>query len=351
LEEHGGIAMDRFLAGRFVFGYVGLVLSAALASADVGIKAEFDADGVVTKMVFSPDGSLIAVASAEPFATTKPVEVRLYSSKDAKLVATLKHKKTVNALVFDPGNTFLISGSDDGECLMWSLKEHKQIASLESSANPVYDLAITPDGNQLFICGSKSVVEVWDLAKRKLTTTFATEGERVISLSLSRDGKMLAGGGLKGTIRFWDLQTMKEFDNERKHDERVFVTFRKEGRQLISCGADSQIVFWDQGKGGWSGEPAWGTGELPYPMALSPDSRVLAVGLGSGEVMFFDLSGPNAPQTDAAKLKRFRMTRVAYQADNVPITAIAFHPKNGEFLSAGAEGKVRIWSEAPAFKK
>ena len=75
-------------------------------------------DGLITEIIFSPDGSLIATAS-------KDGNVRIWDAADESPIRTLTgHRGGVNSIAFSPDGALLASGSDDRtaetlECYRW----------------------------------------------------------------------------------------------------------------------------------------------------------------------------------------------------------------------------------------
>jgi len=80
------------------------------ANNDVNLVKEFERlPGPVHTVAYSPDGSLIASGGSDP-------EVRIYNSKDAKRVATLKgHEGAIFTVVFNPQTNQVATAGYDGK--------------------------------------------------------------------------------------------------------------------------------------------------------------------------------------------------------------------------------------------
>jgi WD40 repeat protein len=84
--------------------------------------------GVVTAIVYSPDGSLLATAS-------KDATVRLWRANTGQAILTLHgHTGQVHSLAFSRDGSRLASASTDGTVRVWALRLDDLIRIAESGA-------------------------------------------------------------------------------------------------------------------------------------------------------------------------------------------------------------------------
>jgi len=344
----------KYLAQVSALACVSLAFSAASPSrADVKLRLEISVGYPVTDLAYSPDGSIIAVAVVKGAdqGGSPPLDVRLFSSTDGKLIATLKgHKKEASKLAFVPDGRFLISGAEDGECIIWDVKEHRQVASLKGESEQVGYVAVSPDGKQLAICDVKKHVEIWDIASRKRVVDFTT-GEGIMCLAFSPKGNLLAGGTENGALRFWDMRKLKkirESPSDDRHTKMVrALLFTSQGKELLSAGLDGRLTIWRVE----SNELILPAGEMhlsdtPETVAASADGRVIVFGCNGG-LIFYDSSFLKERYTLPGPIC---LSHIAYETDDY-IMATKFHPKKNELIIGGGDGKVKVWSDPPTFKK
>src|SRR5262249_24989826 len=162
-------------------------------SADTKIKYRVQIGDCISKVAYSPDGSIFAVAVAGD--ERGPAnEVRLFSSNDGQSLASLKSDNgSPEAVAFTPAGFNLILVAKDGECILWDLKNYKRTATLKGDWDSPDDVVISPDGKQFVVCGGDKDVEVWDFATRTRVTKLQSGDERIMCLAFSPDGTMLAG--------------------------------------------------------------------------------------------------------------------------------------------------------------
>jgi WD40 repeat protein/energy-coupling factor transporter ATP-binding protein EcfA2 len=230
----------------------------------------------VHKVVFSPDGKLLASASGtngtdnsvrlwdvvsgqpvgQPLTGHRDSVVCLTFSPDGKLLASADrneiilwdvaarkpigqpltgHSGHVLSLAFSPDSKLLASGSfgeidgdslpTKGEIYLWDVATHERIGSpLKGHNSPVYSLAFSPDGTTLASGGGGNdyyggsgraySIVLWNVAKAQaLGSPLEGHKDEVLSLAFSPDGKILASGSADETVKLWDVARLKPVDN------------------------------------------------------------------------------------------------------------------------------------------
>jgi WD40 repeat protein len=185
-------------------------------------------DSVVC-LSFSPDGKLLASADKKEIilwdvAARKPIGQRLTG-----------HSGQVLSLAFSPDSKLLASGSfgevdadglpAKGEIYLWDVATQQRIGSpLKGHNSPVYSLAFSPDGKTLASggggndyyggSGSGYSIVLWNVVKgQALGPSLEGHKNEVLSLAFSPDGKVLASGSADETVKLWDVARLKPVDN------------------------------------------------------------------------------------------------------------------------------------------
>src|SRR5262249_53876204 len=125
-------------------------------------------------------------------------------------------------------------------------------------------------------------------------TALRGHAEPVLALTFSPDGKALASASSDQTVRLWDVAAGEERGTLTGHGgQGGWVAFSPGGGAVVSVGSDKTARLWDtrgQPRGVIKlgpreveapvdeddGPPRW-LAERPRAVALSPDSRLLAV--------------------------------------------------------------------------
>ncbi len=188
----------------------------------------------INSVVFSPDGNIIASASADK-------TVRLWSPHTGLLLQTLKHSAQVKDVVFSADGKTLISAGEDG-IRLWNSHTAELINFIEISAVSV---VFSPDG-KTFVSGSSDGIRVWDAHTKELLKTIEGYSDSVSSVAYSADGNTIVSGNLNRTIRVWDANTGRIIKTLTGHSGPVTsVTYSPDGNTIATGSYDNTIRLWD----------------------------------------------------------------------------------------------------------
>ena len=188
---------------------------------------------------------------------------------------------------FAPGGRLLVTGPWDRSLRLWSWPELEPMGEL-AGAGTVMGVAFSPDGSRLACVSRQGLLQLWNLAtQRRLAESSAHQETVVWDVAWSPDGARLATAGNDQTVRLWDAATLAEVHVFRGHGSEVWsVEWTPDGGLVVSAGKDNTIRLWD-------GEPDPAALELEpvgQTPAFSPDERLLAVRLQTGDVRVLDPS-------------------------------------------------------------
>ena len=157
----------------------------------------------------------------------------------------------------------------------------------------------------------------------------------VFALAVAPDGSWLATGSYDGTVRILDAatgQVRMAFVGHRKAVNAVAIA--PDGSWLATCGQDKKMRIWDPATGK---EQAGIACNDTSPVAIAPDGSWLAVGIGL-RIRIWD----TATKTERA---RSDVGRAGW------VTAMAVSP-DGDWLATGSKDRgVLIWDAATGMKR
>lgn len=165
-----------------------------------------------------------------------------------KVTRTLQgHTKLVRCLVFSPDSQTIASGSLDGQCRLWNVKNGRLIHTLDTKSETVWSIAFSPDGNLLAAGDRANQVTLWNPKTGKLEKTLNDHDAWANAVAFTPDGKLLASGDDLGFIRLWTVG--KDVDQSRvipAIQGVISLHFSPDGKLLLSGHKNRLLIkVWD----------------------------------------------------------------------------------------------------------
>ena len=259
--------------------------------------------------VFSPDGSLLALA-----ATGKAIQV--YETETKRQL--WRSDNGARSLAFAPnGKTFVTADWEDAAIRVWEARSGELLKTLQGTdATLVPDcwsqgtVAYAPDGKTFAtaVGGADQTAKfptqltIWDAESLTPRTRFVPHKYRIHAMAYSPDGKSLAIGGVGGTLRLVSLPDPTNRDAAAK----VVTTLRNHRGTIMGI--------------------AW-----------SPDGKLLA-------------SCSREYAKERGRIVVWRMEDSTYPAlewDGPGVTSVQFSPDGKSMASSGQDGAVTLWQVNP----
>lgn len=298
--------------------------------------------------------------------------VRLWSLADGKQdYALAGHSRPVVGVGFVPGSDFAVSVSADGAARLWYVGATLEIAHLttrraselafsddgarlvaagvddqasvwdarrwtmvstihDRGAQPLYRIAISPDGSQLISRGDR-VPKLWDASTGALIGTMPGHGGKQISAVLyGPRAQWLATAGGDGTIRVRDAAGTPLRELRSGDDRAIDELVRSPGGTVIAAGTAGGLVeFWESD--GWTRIGQLALGRSPRGMRIRVDAGgwyLLERGVGVQPVLW-----------KADERRRIRM----FDGLSVQVDAVALSPDGRMAAGTDRNDVLRLW--------
>ncbi|PYQ54231.1 MAG: hypothetical protein DMF53_29825, partial [Acidobacteria bacterium] len=198
---------------------------------------ELTPSGKVTRLIFSLDGSHLAVVTGE-----SEIDVWDVSSPGGFLLwrgSVPRQTEPLKLVVFSPdGDLLLITRGDSLAPTLWDLKTGAPRAVLHGHTDRVLSAVFSPDGGRLATTSTDGTARIWDVSASQGVMVLRGHTGAVLGAAFSPDGRRLVTTGADNTARVWDLGEPPEIQDDsfagllRQAVARVPVVFGADGKQI-----------------------------------------------------------------------------------------------------------------------
>ncbi|MEP6987782.1 MAG: WD40 repeat domain-containing protein [Chloroflexota bacterium] len=275
--------------------------------------------GWISDVVWSPNGRVLAVASAEG--------ITFHSAEDLKVMGKLDgHDGPIKGIAVNADGTLLASAGADTTVRLWNLRAGGEQRILRGHIDAVDAVAINADGTRLASVGADKTVRIWDIESGQTLQILEGHEDEITSVVYCHDD-LLATAGWDSTIRLWDASgTCKTVLH---HDSWVrYLAVNTNGNWLASASRDASVRVWNIETGEevlrldahFAGADA---------VVFSPDGTLLVTSGRDLAIKFWNTISGQLVHTIIDHEK--------------PVLALAFN-KEGTLLATGSgDNTVRLW--------
>ena len=201
----------------------------------------FQHQGDVHIARFSPDGTLVATASA----TVVDATVRLWSAVTGLAGPVLRHSNGVQSIEFSPDGKWIASGAYDNSARVWDVRTGELVLGPFEHREPVVNVTFSPDGTLLLTACLDGAARVWDCNTGKPVCTLQHRDAPYFG-RFSPDGQLVVTTSLDKTARLWHSRTGQPVHEPFQHDGVVgMADFSPDGGRLVTVSFDQTARIWD----------------------------------------------------------------------------------------------------------
>ena len=297
---------------------------------------KYSVPAVVSSMAMSPNGEVLAVAGYH--------EVLLHKSDGSELIGRLVGESPkVESLAFSgDGKLLAISAGAPavfGEVQIWDVAGKKQLLAKRIALDSAYGISFSPDNTRIACGGADKSVRILNVSDGKELVKFDNHSDWVFRTTFTLDGKRLLSGSRDSAMKLINVENGQFIDDINKLLEPVLCFSRHPKEDQIAYGGElgnARIYKISDNQGRTAAnndknlvkEFERQPGPV-YSIAFSPDGGQVAIGGTGSEVKIY--------KTDGARTATLKGHEGA-------VFTIAWHPSKPEILTAGYEGKVRIFN-------
>lgn len=157
-------------------------------------------------------------------------------------------------------------------------------------------------------------------------------GNVVTAVAISKDGRRVLSCGAQGYVRVFDPQTLQPQMLAGTGTATLCVAVSSDGNVVAAGNSNGGLYVWDISSGKMVNTGAFQIGTSPiYGCDISPDGKLLAAGMFDGQVHVYSLDG--------AKPKAI----LQLAGHKTPVRSVRFAPNNRTLATGSNDGVVIFW--------
>lgn len=213
----------------------------------------------------------------------------------------------------------------NGQALILSSVDGKQLQTLGGHTDAVYAAALNPDDTLVATAGYDRRILIHDVSTEKVLRTLNGHNGSVFSLSFDPTGQVLCSASGDGTVKVWSTKTGQRLDTlSQPQAEQYAVIVSHDGKHIFAAGADNRIRVWqllsrDQPRINPLITSQFAHEQPILRLALSADGSLLASAAEDGTIRTWT----TAPLTPLQSLPQ----------QNVPVTSLSFVDNQRLFIT------------------
>ena len=323
----------------------------------------------VTGVSYSPDGTQIAISSADN-------RLRIYASEGGVLLEDIPTPQPPQNIAYLNART-LVAGQADNQTRTFGISIQQVLSGHVGAVN---SLAYSDNGKLLLSAGVDKTLRVWDVTTGTVVCNLSGCTDAITSAAFSPDQKSVIASSIDKNVRIWTLAEIKDPKAApltiAPTTTVVHLTpvqsavFAPDGLSFASCGDDFQVHLWDR-KTGLERERFLGHTAIVTRLGFAADGLSLISGANDNTSRVWPITTHSVQQAHQGAAHAVKFVgqgksvvtagedhqvlvwtlqglekQHALAGSTLPVRALSV-TKDGGFIAAGGDDKhLRIWNAA-----
>lgn len=271
--------------------------------------------------------------SSELFITAAKGEVRLWNAYSRKeLLRVQVPNLDCHCAQISPDGSLIVTGWQDGRIRAFT-PETGRLAYVINDAHVdgVTSLAMTHDGGHIVSGGADGRVRVWDVsgAVQVMLVSWKEHKGAVTDVVISRDNDEAVTSSADGSCVVWNLK--RSVRQNALFASTVFqgVRYHPDESQLLTCGSDRRLGYWDT------------TDCSPIRQLDASTAELRSIDLDSEGLSF---AAAGADKTVKIWLYDEGVPIASGNGHSDAISCVKVSPNGKQVVSVGADGAIMLWT-------
>ena len=293
---------------------------------------------------FSPDGRCVLMSSiwsARPAAPKSSLAL-LWSVAEARVIGQIAgHVDVITWAEFGSSGATVATASEDGTARLWHVPSCAPAAPPFDHAAPLTCARLSPDERQLVTginAGAASAAWLWDIDTGAHRELRGAHRDKILSAEFSRDAERVVTVSSEMVMHVWSARDGRELMRSSAWIPPLRASWTPDGRRIVMLGNASRVPIWF-GESPPDVYPLVGHDAPLYSARFSPDGKLGVTAGADGKARVWSTPSWRDGQTGVPP-----GTATAVLArENAHITHAIFNPGGWNVLTLTREGHVDLW--------
>lgn len=197
------------------------------------LKTLSDHEDFITSVAYSPDGKLIASASADGTVLIYDAENGHQTLRlDVETVADGRYAFVYAS--FSPDSKRIATGISNGHMVFWDVKDGHVIQDIETQGDLIFSFDYSPDGSLIAAGSISREAKVWNVQSGKLVHSYTGHTNAITAVTISPDNSHIVAGSEDKTIICWNVQDGSVVWKKDVRDNVRSVAYSRDGRYIVA---------------------------------------------------------------------------------------------------------------------